>query len=112
MNNIPEHKNCKNCGECCGPVPISWKEEKNIEKYLRRNPNIILKLKKQFRLPLDCQFRDTEAKNCAIYQVRPLICKLFGVVKGMECKYGNSDCIDGFKYVDIKEPRKVMKKFY
>lgn len=32
-----------------------------------------------------CRFRDTERDNCAIYPVRPLICRLFGHVEWLPC---------------------------
>lgn len=35
--NIPEHKNCKNCGMCCGPVPATEKEINIIKAYVRKN---------------------------------------------------------------------------
>jgi len=87
--NIPEHTTCENCGECCGPVPLSKDEIKKIQNYLDANEyprNVI----EQSHSPLECIFRDNDARKCSIYPVRPLICRLFGVTKGMNCPKGNS----------------------
>jgi len=32
-----------------------------------------------------CPFRDTEMARCLIYPVRPLICRLFGLVEWLPC---------------------------
>ena len=50
---IPPHLNCKNCGECCGLVPIGEKEYEDIKKYCIDN-NVIPKNVGIF----DCPFRD------------------------------------------------------
>lgn len=91
---IPKHFRCTNCGRCCGPVVISSKEKKAIDKYISKN-NIKFKMHKD---PLICGFR--QDSKCAIYEVRPILCRLFGVTKGMECKNGNSHNIDGFKLLN------------
>ena len=98
---IPVHTKCINCGECCGPVPISEKEYKEIKKYcIENNIEPYLKLNE-----FDCPFRDHKRKKCNIYPVRPDMCKLFGVTKGMTCSNGNSCNIDGYKYI-LKDPNK------
>ena len=87
--NIPKHTTCENCGECCGPVPLSKDEIKKIQNYLDVNeyPRSVIE---RFHPPLECIFRDNEARKCSIYPVRPLICRLFGVAQGMNCPKGNS----------------------
>lgn len=96
--NIPEHKNCQNCGGCCGPVPASKKEIENINKYLKDNPKILKQLKEP--KVLTCIFRNEEHKKCLIYPVRPLVCRLMGVAKGLVCENGNSANIDGVKFMN------------
>ena len=91
---IPPHLNCKNCGECCGLVPISEKEYNDIKKYWIENN---IKPKKVGML--DCHFRDNENKICMVYEVRPMLCKLMGVTKGMSCSNGNSYEINGYKHI-------------
>lgn len=95
--NIPEHKTCQNCGECCGVVPASKKEIENIKQYLNDNPEILKDIGPSKKLT--CPFRSEEKKKCLIYPVRPMVCRLMGVAKGMVCKYGNSANIDGYKFM-------------
>jgi hypothetical protein len=91
MIEIPKH-NCRNCGDCCGPLMITKKELSEIKKYIDKNISKKEKnrLKKQKRDPLTCQFRDEKNRNCAIYPVRPEVCRLFGVYDRLPCPYGNS----------------------
>lgn len=97
MLNIPDH-NCQNCGECCGPVPASKKEIEHIRQYLKENPHALSKMGKGENLT--CVFRNEEEKKCLIYPVRPLVCRLMGVAKGLICTHGNSANIDGRKFLD------------
>jgi hypothetical protein len=30
----------------------------------------------------------TETQRCRVYEIRPMICRLWGLVKGMPCPYG------------------------
>lgn len=93
-NFIPQH-NCRNCGMCCGPVPLNENEYKKINDFVIKNkPNY--NKKNDF---LTCKFRVDN--KCAIYSVRPTICRLMGVVKGMECNYGNTFELDGTKFLDF-----------
>lgn len=74
---------CSGCGNCCSNLlPMSEKEIKTIQKYIRKNH--ILECKHNIPVinkPYDmtCPFLDTgKSKNkCRIYEVRPLICRLF-----------------------------------
>lgn len=94
--NIPKHTNCKNCGECCGIIPATAIEVNTIRKYITENN---IKPVKRADKTI-CPFRDDKAKKCLIYEVRPIICRLFGVAKGaMQCPNGNSAEIDGEKFL-------------
>lgn len=92
MEKLPKH-NCKNCGGCCGPVPINADEKKHIQMYVDSHNVKVNRLHDK----LTCKFR-VDGK-CSIYPVRPMLCRLMGVVKGMDCKYGNTCEIDGSKYL-------------
>lgn len=101
---IPSHK-CKNCGHCCGPIPINKVEFIEIQNFINKNkpdynknPGI-----------LDCKFRID--KKCSIYKVRPILCRLMGVTKGMTCNFGNSKEINGLKFFDINaKPAGLLNK--
>lgn len=83
---IPEHKKCTNCGGCCYFILASKSEITKIKKYVLKNK---IKPIKHFEMG-KCYFRDEINKKCLIYSVRPTICKLFGVAKGMKCVNGNT----------------------
>lgn len=102
--NIPNHKNCTNCGKCCGFVPASVSEVNAIRDYIAVNGiEPIARADKSI-----CPFRDEENKKCLIYPVRPIVCRLFGVAKGvMQCTNGNSAEIDGMKFLP-KEDIKIL----
>ncbi|MGL5713374.1 MAG: YkgJ family cysteine cluster protein [Paraclostridium sp.] len=100
---IPPHLNCNNCGGCCGPVPISEREYKLIYDYCIEN-NVVPIL---YLEDYTCPFRDNKKKVCLIYEVRPTICKLFGVSEGMECDNGNTYNMNGYKYI-LKDPNKDL----
>lgn len=105
---IPEHKNCIGCGQCCGVIVTSTSEDERIKQFVKKM-DVFTKqrLRSQKRDILSCQFRDELKNNCAIYPVRPLICKLFGVTKGMQCPQGNTCEIDGYKLI-MTEERHLM----
>ena len=102
LENVPIHKNCINCGGCCRVIPATKTEINSIRKYLEDKPEIKAIANKNRHKSLDCPFRDDEAKKCLIYPVRPLICRLFGVAKGMKRPQGNSAEIDGMKFIQDK----------
>lgn len=97
LMNIPKHKNCTNCGECCGIIPASIPEVNAIRNYIAVNG--ISPVKRDDKTI--CPFRDNKDKKCLIYPVRPIICRLFGVAKGeMQCPNGNTAEIDGMKFLE------------
>lgn len=92
--NIPNHKNCRNCGECCGVIPITKTELEQIKQYVRKYNIRGLRGK-----GVTCPFRDESKKRCAIYAVRPIVCRLMGITKGMNCPNGNTCEMNGDKFV-------------
>lgn len=93
---IPRHPNCKNCGQCCGLIPAYADEVAEIRKYIVAHPGIIDEVSASGS---NCPFRDSAKSRCRIYPVRPLICRLMGVAKGLPCPHGNSRNIDGRKFM-------------
>lgn len=77
---------CTQCGECCGPVPITKSEFNSLKEAVEAMPNrIVSRLRSQKREEMSCIFFDTKYKQCAVYESRPEICKMFGFFQGMEC---------------------------
>lgn len=91
---IPVHKNCKNCGDCCGFIPASPDEVDTIRQYLADHPGIAPGAPGG-----RCPFRDNKKSRCLIYPVRPAICRLMGVTWRLSCPNGNSRNIDGRKFL-------------
>ena len=100
VQNIPPHTRCTNCGECCGPVPITHNDYARISNYLQGN-GYAREVVRHKHKPLDCVFRDNELKKCAIYPVRPMVCRLFGVATHiyLQCPNGNSAQIDDMPFI-------------
>ncbi|WP_400163072.1 YkgJ family cysteine cluster protein [Brevibacillus sp. TJ4] len=83
MESLP----CQGCkGLCCGPVPITEKEFKQIRKKVKAMPrNMRAALQKQHRLFGTCIFYDQDNDRCGIHAVRPGICRAFGYYKELVC---------------------------
>lgn len=80
---LPTMQGCHNCGECCGPAHATPEEAAVIGEYITANgigwqeqPDV-----------QRCGFLRGRDNQCAIYPVRPLICRMFGVVEEMPCSY-------------------------
>lgn len=67
---------CKNCGECCGSVPINRDERNKIRIYLLKHPEIAEEVQKKL-FSMTCIFYDNGNKKCMIYRCRPEICRLY-----------------------------------
>lgn len=100
--NIPKHDKCINCGYCCGVIPVNRQELETIQNYIAKHPEVLEVARREKANDLTCPFRDDRKKQCAIYPVRPVICRLFGVVEGMNCPQGNSHNLNGFTFIDDK----------
>lgn len=73
---------CKKCGECCGTITFSGIERLIIEEYVAKKGLSL----ESFTVTRNCPALD-ENNNCVIYQVRPMICRLYGVSEGLLCPY-------------------------
>ena len=77
---LPPMKCDTACGDCCGMVPVTETEFRRVERFAKKK-NIT---------PIDqgvtCPFY--QEGTCKVYEVRPLICALFGHSVRMECTRG------------------------
>lgn len=111
LSGLQEHVNCKNCGWCCCIVPIAASEDVTIRQYIQEMDSAALqRLVEQPRGQNECQFRDREQKRCAIYAVRPAICRMFGSVLGMNCPQGNSANLN-IRHELTKQPLRLMPEY-
>jgi len=77
---------CKHCNECCGPVIWFEPEDLLIKEYMSEN-NVkrIVWTKEEFeKNNMKCPY--LKNSRCSIYPVRPLVCRLQGVVSDLICK--------------------------
>jgi Fe-S-cluster containining protein len=81
------------CTDCCGPAPFSSAELARVEDLIpadamlqkHRSGTVVVKVTR----PMKCAFASDE--GCTIYAMRPLVCRLFGAVKGeprLTCSFG------------------------
>lgn len=66
------------CHTSCGPIAMSEAEVSRIVNRIGEIP---------YPSCIDCQFL-TAANRCAIYSLRPMICRLWGVSEAMPCEHG------------------------
>lgn len=83
MESLP----CKGCkGLCCGPVPVTEQEVKNIKKKIKSMPlKNRLALENQQRYFGTCIFYDLDNDKCGIHSARPSICRAFGNYSNLVC---------------------------
>jgi Fe-S-cluster containining protein len=72
-NQIPTFKCKERCNDCCGPIPFTkWEWNRVSDKRETKG--------------LTCPY--SSKNGCDIYEQRPLICRLYGTVKKMQCPHG------------------------
>jgi uncharacterized protein len=91
---IPKFKCKRGCSECCGPVVWSRMEWERLPEAQRKNAN-----------SMTCPFLDTDSK-CEIYEKRPLMCRLFGVVARLTCPYTGPE-----KLLTPEEENAILKDY-
>ena len=93
--NLPAF-DCARCGECCGPVPCTVEEWEAIAAFCWVNGVEPIAYWAQGR-PADCpflRFQDAGC-SCAVYEVRPRICRLMGHVPRLACPRADTRFIPG-----------------
>jgi len=72
---VPKFACIPGCSDCCGPVMWNkWEIEQ-------------LELVKDILVP-KCPY--STSTGCAAYAHRPVVCRLFGAVEGMDCPHGKT----------------------
>lgn len=93
---------CKHCGKCCGPIPVTIKELAKIKRTVKQmEESEVERLRNQQRPNLTCPLRDMENKRCSVWEHRPEICRMQGLYIGLECpnnrRYATGSMEDGHK---------------
>jgi hypothetical protein len=67
------------CHDSCGPIDMS----------LRERQRIVQRARKPVECPRGalCSMLD-EQRRCSVYEIRPMVCRLWGLVRSMPCQYG------------------------
>jgi hypothetical protein len=88
---------CKGlCQECCGPIGLSLAERRRIERTTGE----------RYRPALTCPLLD-HMGQCSAYAVRPMVCRLWGVVEDMPCPHG---CVPEGGHLSSEEGRALMER--
>lgn len=88
---IPTFKCKPSCTDCCGVIVMSRWEWDLIED-------------KRTASGLTCPY--ASEKGCEIYEQRPILCRLYGVVKKMQCPHGCSN-----KILSAKKEAEIIEKY-
>jgi Fe-S-cluster containining protein len=86
------------CAESCGPVFMTRVEWQQICKRTRSEPSA--------GDGLTCPMLVEE--RCSVYEVRPMLCRLWGMVETMKCPWG---CIPE-RYLTEKEGYELLQRAY
>lgn len=71
----------RGCGECCGPVPVSFKKLEEVRAYCTKHG--ITPLVQDSRCPLFIK------NQCAIHPIRPRVCQAYGHSEKLSCSRGH-----------------------
>ena len=72
---VPPVKCREDCSDCCGIIPRGRVEDIHIANWIGKRAFLPVRLDQG---PVTCQY--TIDHKCSIYPVRPLVCRLYGVV--------------------------------
>jgi Fe-S-cluster containining protein len=100
---IPEIPDCDGrCWQSCGPVGMSDRERQRI-----RQAGVRIAPYEQAMAAADTYWCEalTGGKRCAVYEMRPIICRLWGAVEGMPCVFG---CIPEGGWLSDEEGRRLI----
>lgn len=90
---------CKGkCQTCCGPIDMSLAEQVRIEErgvqIPPMTPDRVSAWEANHKFhpvtgdPLWCPALDLETGGCKVYDVRPIVCRLWGTSESMPCGHG------------------------
>lgn len=100
---------CKGlCWSSCGPITMSPLERERVEEAgVPIPPGFFVELTDGRSHGTVCPALDTEEKTCKVYEVRPTICRLWGVMKALRCPWG---CRPEGGLMDDVEAKVILEK--
>ena len=94
---------CKGgCAIACGDLPLTDAEARRLQTATHIKPRTVIKLLAEGGgPPLERQrcIYLTPEDRCSVYAIRPLICRAWGVLKGLSCMRG---CVPARWYSDLE----------
>lgn len=88
------------CQEACGPIAMFRPEWDRLVEFLMYEPKPTPDQVRRLRCPL----LDEASGRCTVYSIRPMICRLFGLVERMRCPFG---CVPE-RWLSDQEARDLM----
>jgi hypothetical protein len=85
---IPKLNCQRKCQEACGPIgmtPLEWRRMGSPLPVIARDDSSVFILNPD---TLSCPVLSQETGLCRSYEQRPVICRLWGVVRSMACPFG------------------------
>lgn len=106
---IPEGFCQGKCFETCGPIFMSNIEKSIIIEFLGHDPFFTPEYIIANADNLACLTCPLLVDNrCSIYDIRPLICRLYGAVENLKCSFGCKPK----RFLTHKESVKLIKKLH
>ena len=97
------HIDCqRRCQNACGPILMSKAESDRIADRIGRTPKDTEDTK-----DLSCPMLSLMG-NCTIYDIRPAICRLYGLTKLLQCQFG---CTPE-RWLDDTEARHLLRQIH
>jgi Fe-S-cluster containining protein len=89
------------CSDACGPIPAGGAEQRRMEKVTGRELGVERHVQMIDGKLMGChECSMLEDGRCVAYDVRPMICRLWGVTEDMKCPYG---CVPEGGHLSVEE---------
>lgn len=109
--NLPTFKCKDGCSDCCGPVELSRLEYLRCIQVSGRSAEDV-RQQMQYNLKqgiYSCPLLNSKTGRCTVYEVRPAICRLFGVVRNqLLCPHGYAP--ESTALLSDEQARNILKK--
>ncbi|MEU1552232.1 YkgJ family cysteine cluster protein [Streptomyces scabiei] len=102
---------CKGkCASACGPVPVTPLERRRIaQRGHQWVDGKVISLPGGKSAGTTCSALDQKRLRCRVYEERPMVCRLWGLVKALECPWGcvpeggHLDDIEGMRLLNLSQ---------
>ena len=111
LSGLPTFQCKEGCTDCCGPVELSRLEyTRCIQASGRTAEDVKQQMQNNLKQGIySCPLLNTETKRCTVYEVRPAICRLFGVVKNqLLCPHGYAP--ESSTLLSDEQSREILRK--